>query len=45
MVHDPGRSCDHNMGADEGEVSGQISRLFLDKREKGGTIQDGSKGF
>ena len=44
MVYEPGGSCDHNMEADEGEVSGQISRLLPDEREKGGTIQDGSEG-
>ena len=44
MVHEPGRTCDHNMGADEGEVFVQISRLLPDKIKKGGTIQDGSEG-
>lgn len=43
MVYELGRSCDHNMGLDEGEISGQIPRLLPDERKKGGIIQDGSE--
>lgn len=44
MVYELGSSCDYDMGSDEGEISGQISRLLPDKRKKGGIIQDGSEG-
>ena len=37
MVYESGRSCNHNMGTNEGEVFDQISRLLLDERKKGGT--------
>jgi hypothetical protein len=40
MVHESWRSCNHNMGSDETEISTQISRLLLNKRKKRETIQD-----
>ena len=43
MIYELGRSCDHNMGSDEGEISSQIPRLLPDERKKGGIIQDGSE--
>jgi hypothetical protein len=40
MVHESWRSCNHNMGSDEIEISAQISRLLTNKRKKRGIIQD-----
>lgn len=40
MAHQSWRSCNHNMGLDEIEISAQISRLLPNKRKKRGTIQD-----
>ena len=34
MVHEPGRTCDHNMRVDEGEVYGQIPRIFRPRERK-----------